>query len=364
MIPKISYVYNRKHNSKVEACVYYEGKRRYISTGVTVPNGASFSNGMVSGCKTAPSLNKVLTSSMNILLNQLQQQIEKDNFDLSAFSLSLTFNKANFYEWATSSAEKSNLRPSTKDAQLDVLRKYNENGIKDFTDLTHTKIQKAVNTMTTNGMVPTSVRNYHAVFSKYVRQALKEGLISNDPLLNIDLPKGKGKEICYLTQEELEAVENAKLTGRKVQARDLFLFACYTGLAYVDIVKIRKSDIMVIEGKPYIADRRRKTGSMYKLRLLPKAMSILKKYDYNLNILSNPHANVELKKIEKIAGLKKHISMHVGRHTFATLALSSGVRIETVSRMLAHADIKTTQIYAKVLQKDVDEGFDILEGKI
>ena len=218
--------------------------------------------------------------------------------------------------------------------------------------------------MVSEGMAATSVRNYHSVFSKYVRLALKENLISNDPLLKVELPKGKGKEICYLTQEELEKVENVRLTGRKVQARDLFLFACYTGLAYVDLVKIRKDDIMTIEGKPYIADRRRKTGSMYKLRLLPKAMAILKKYDYNLNILSNPHANVELRKIERLTGLKKHISMHVGRHTFATLALSSGVRIETVSRMLAHSNIKTTQIYAKVLQKDVDEGFDILEGKI
>jgi site-specific recombinase XerD len=364
MLPKISYVYDRKHNRKIEACVYYEGKRRYLATGIVVPEGATFSKGIISGCKTAPSLNKVLTSSMNILLNQLQQQIESDSFDISSFSLALTYNKANFYEWAIDAAEKSNLRQSTKDAQLDILRKYNVNGISDFADLTHTKIQKAINAMVAEGMVPTSVRNYHAVFSKYVRQAIKEGLISNDPLLQIELPKGKGKEICYLTQEELELVENASLTGRKIQARDLFLFACYTGLAYVDIVKIRKDDVMIIEGKPYIADRRRKTGSTYKLRLLPKAMAILKKYNYNLDILSNPHANVELKKIEKIAGLKKHLSMHVGRHTFATLALSNGVRIETVSRMLAHSSIRTTQIYAKVLQKDVDEGFDILEGKI
>lgn len=364
MLPKISYIYNRKHNRKVEACVYYEGKRRYLATGVEVPEGATFSKGLISGCKTAPSLNKVLSSSMNILLSQLQKQIDTDSFDLSSFSLALTFNKANFYEWAKNAAKNSNLRQSTKDAQQDVLRKYNENGICDFSDLTHSKIQKVVNKMVSEGMAATSVRNYHSVFSKYVRLALKENIISNDPLLKVELPKGKGKEICYLTQEELEKVENVKLTGRKVQARDLFLFACYTGLAYVDLVKIRKDDIMTIEGKPYIADRRRKTGSMYKLRLLPKAMAILKKYDYNLNILSNPHANVELRKIEKLTGLKKHISMHVGRHTFATLALSSGVRIETVSRMLAHSNIKTTQIYAKVLQKDVDEGFDILEGKI
>ena len=364
MLPKISYVYDRKHNRKIEACVYYEGKRRYLATGVTVPEGATYTNGMVSGCKTAPSLNKVLSSSMNILLNQLQKMIERDSFDLSSFSLALTFNKANFYEWAKNAAKNSNLRQSTKDAQLDVLRKYHENCVTDFSDLTHTKIQKAVNTMASDGMVPTSVRNYHAVFSKYVRMAVKEGLVAKDPLLKVELPKGRGKEICYLTHEELAAVEEAELTGRKVQARDLFLFACYTGLAYVDLVKINKNDVTMIDGKPYITDRRRKTGSTYKLRLLPKAMSILKKYDYNLNILSNPHANVELKKIEKIAGLKKHLSMHVGRHTFATLALSNGVRIETVSRMLAHSSIKTTQIYAKVLQKDVDEGFDILEGKI
>lgn len=371
MLPKITLIFNRKKNRKVEACVYYAGRRRYLATGITVPAGATFRSGVISGCSTAPSMNKVLTTAMNMLMGQLQEQVEKDSFDLNAFSLSLTHNTDSFTQWAIARCSTMSLRSGSEGNYKNIINRYAEAGIRNFDDLSGTKLQKAVDALAKE-LIPPTLRAYHTIFMGFVRAAKSARLIKSVPE-GIVLPKGKSKEICYLTGEELELVEKVELTGRMAAARDMFLFACYTGLAYSDLTKIRRSDIVTVGGKPYIIDQRKKTGSRYKLRLLPKAMTILVRHDYNLALMTNSTANHDLEKVEKVIkeklaeekkDFRKHLTMHVGRHTFATLALSSGVRIETVSRMLAHSNITTTQIYAKVLQKDVDEGFDILEGKI
>lgn len=373
MLPKISLVYDRKHNRKVEACVYYAGKRRYLATGITIPNNATFKNGVISGCSTAPSMNKVLSTAMNLLMGQLQEQVEKDKFDLSAFSLALVHNTNSFTEWAISRCDTMSLRSGTMGGYKNIITRYAGKGVQNFDDLTETKLQKAVDELAKE-LTPPTLRAYHTVFMGFVRAAKAARLISSTPE-GIILPKGKPKGICYLTHEELAMVETMELSGQTADARDMFLFACYTGLAYADLVKITGKDIIKVDGRPYIIDRRKKTDSLYKIRILPKAIQILERHNYCMNLMTNSTANHELEKVEKRidAELKKkdkknafnkHLSMHVGRHTFATLALSSGVRIETVSRMLAHSNITTTQIYAKILQKDVDEGFDILEGKI
>lgn len=363
MLPKINIIYDRKHNRKVEACIYYAGKRRYLATGVTVPHGATFKNGTVSGCATAPSLNKTLSAAISTLHAQLQRQIDKDVFDISSFSLSLKYNNDSFYEWAKSRCDEARVKESTMKENRKVLERWREQGIEMFSDLTADRINKAVRSFNKH-LRPTTTRLYVSHLGKHIKAAIKERLITENPLDNVDLPKGKSREICYLTHEELAEVESLELTGKAAQARDMFLFSCYTGLAYSDLTKIQASDIIYIDKRPYIIDKRQKTGSNYRIRILPKALDILVRHDFNLAMLKNTCANAQLKRLEERLSFNKHLSMHVGRHTFATLALSSGVRIETVSRMLAHADIQTTQIYAKILQKDVDEGFDILEGKI
>ncbi len=128
----------------------------------------------------------------------------------------------------------------------------------------------------------------------------------------------------------------------------MFLLACFTGLAFVDMQKVSRNDIYEENGMQWLIDKRSKTGSRYKLMLLPEAKEILERYDYNMNRITNQKANVFLKAIASDAGIEENLTMHMGRHTFATWALSKGVPIEVVSKMLAHADITTTQIYAKL----------------
>lgn len=361
MLPTINLVYNRKHNRKVEICIYHVGKRRYLSTGVAVPEKGSFRNGIVSGCSTAPMLNKTLTAAVNAIQEQLQSQIKEGSCDVTRFTLKMQKPTDSFFEWAIERSNESPIKASTKLEESMVLARWRNEGIELFSDLTPDKIRKAVRSFEAR-LRPTTVRLYATRLKKFISMAIEDKIITENPMDAVRLPKGKCKAVCYLTREELSLIEQAECEGRMERARDMFLFSCYTGLAYSDLVKIKKSDLVYIEDKPYIIDRRKKTGGDYRIRLLPKAMAILSKYGFNLDLMKNNIANGYLSALERKVGLKKHISMHVGRHTFATLALSAGVRIETVSRMLAHSDIKTTQIYAKVLQKDVDEGFDILES--
>ncbi|MEG2150288.1 MAG: site-specific integrase [Bacteroidaceae bacterium] len=147
--------------------------------------------------------------------------------------------------------------------------------------------------------------------------------------------------------------------------RDCFVFCCYTGLAYADLAKFNwETDVVFRDGKSFIEDVRQKTGSSYKIQILSPAMAILKKHDMKLPVITNQQYNLRLKVLSSYAGISKQLTSHMARHTFATWALSQGIRIETVSKMLAHSNIQTTQIYAKILQKEVDEAFDSLEEKL
>ena len=155
-------------------------------------------------------------------------------------------------------------------------------------------------------------------------------------------------------------LESVKLDGPLDKVRDLWVFCSYTGLSYSDMAKLSPSDIVASEGKKMIIDKRIKTGTPYKIVLLPKALAILDKYGGTLPAITNQKCNYFLKVIGPAAGIKKNLTMHMARHTFATWALSKGVRIEVVSKMLAHADITTTQIYAKVMQREVEKGYELL----
>ena len=147
--------------------------------------------------------------------------------------------------------------------------------------------------------------------------------------------------------------------------RDLFLFQCFTGLAYADFEKFNfEKDVEERNGKYIVSDRRKKTNEDYKIVLLTPAIEILKKYDYKLPIISNQKYNVSLKVVAQYAGIDKNITTHMGRHTFAVFALNNGVPIEIVAKMLGHTNIRTTQVYAKVLNSEVEKGFDLLESKI
>ena len=180
----------------------------------------------------------------------------------------------------------------------------------------------------------------------------------------------------FLTLEELYRIEEKQINIERLSAvRDIFVFACYTGLSYSDISKLNKNHLRKgIDKKEWIIIDRTKTNTRCRIPVLPKANEILRKYEnYPKNpskglllpVLTNQKMNSYLKELGDICGINKSITMHMARHTFATsVTLGNGVPIETVSKILGHTSIKTTQIYAKILDHKIPEDMDMLQTKL
>ena len=199
---------------------------------------------------------------------------------------------------------------------------------------------------------------------KIVNLSIKNDWLGKDPFANYT---GRIKLVNreYLTSDELEKIEDKKIgIPRLAQVRDIFIFSCYTGLAYVDVYNLSCDNIVRgIDGERWIFTQREKTGSKSNIPLLPKALKIIEKYKDDpecisnnklLPVLSNQKMNAYLKEIATLSEINKILTFHLARHTFATtVTLTNGVPIESVSEMLGHKSIRTTQIYAKVIDKKV-----------
>ncbi|MEB8328306.1 site-specific integrase [Flavobacteriaceae bacterium KMM 6897] len=199
-------------------------------------------------------------------------------------------------------------------------------------------------------------------FRKPIKEALGEGYLEKDPFV-FHKPGRVRKEVIFLSTDELKLLEEHHFTQPRLQlVKDLFIFCCYTGLAYHEMSKLKKEHITKgFDGNQWIQMKRQKTGKMISVPLLPKAKAILAKYeevrDYALPRFSNQKINSYLKEIAGIVGLNKSISHHMARKTFAsTVLLYNDVPMEIVSELLGHANMKITQeYYGKVVQKRVSE---------
>jgi site-specific recombinase XerD len=210
---------------------------------------------------------------------------------------------------------------------------------------------------------------------KIVSMALKNDWLDKDPFINY---RASYEEVNrgYLTREELEILEQKEFTiPRLAKVRDVFIFCCYTGLGYADVEKLTPHDITTgIDGEKWIITFRKKTNHRSPVPLLPKAIEIIDKYkDYPENAAkgkllpmgSNQRMNGYLKEIADICGISKNLTTHLARHTFATtVTLANGVPIETVSKMLGHSSIKTTQIYSKVVDSKISDDMSLLKKKL
>ena len=211
-------------------------------------------------------------------------------------------------------------------------------------------------------------------FSKIIKICLANNWIERNPFANY---KSKVKEVerVYLSEVEIQnIIEKDFKTERLSLVRDIFLFSCFTGLAYIDVKNLTKSHISIgIDGEKWIFTHRQKTESASKIPILPVTQMIIDKYsdhpqsnneDKLLPILSNQKMNAYLKEIAGVCEIEKELTFHIARHTFATtVTLTNGVPIESVSKMLGHKSLRTTQHYAKVLDKKVSEDMMVLRDK-
>jgi site-specific recombinase XerD len=219
-----------------------------------------------------------------------------------------------------------------------------------------------------------STIKYLTNFKKIVNICLKNGWLDKNPFIGFKMTK-KDVDRPYLSEEELDLIKSKTFVSDRLnQVRDIFLFSCYTGLAYVDTQKLTPEDVSIgIDGEKWIFTKREKTETASRIPLLPPALEVINKYRDHpkclnsnrlLPLLSNQKMNGYLHEIEAICGINKNLTYHTARHTFATtVTLTNGVPIESVSKMLGHKSLRTTQHYAKILDKKVSEDMSILKLK-
>ena len=179
------------------------------------------------------------------------------------------------------------------------------------------------------------------------------------------------KERGFLTEDEIQALSAIKLDNSNFAlARDLFLFGCWTGISFTDIKNLTTDNIVEMNGTPWIVSKRQKTGVPFQIKLMDIPMQIIRRYepfrtDKRLfNIGSLDMVNKRIKAVAKKCGIEKPISFHLSRHSFAVLALNYGMPIESVSKILGHTNITTTQIYAKVTNAKLENDISAFESKV
>ncbi len=216
---------------------------------------------------------------------------------------------------------------------------------------------------------------YVTNFKKIIRIAFANDWIAKDPFVNWKA-KLKKVEREFLSKEEIQTmVEKQLYIERLDQVKDIFLFSCFTGLAYADVKKLSKDDVVIgIDSGKWIKIKRSKTNTRSNIPLLPTALRIIDKYNNHtdfsnkgklLPVSSNQKMNAYLKEIAVLCNIAKNLTFHLARHTFATtVTLSNGVPIESVSKMLGHKSLKTTQHYAKILDRKVSDDMLLLKTKL
>ncbi len=338
-------------------------KRKYISTGVKIYSDQwGGADRLVIKSAFSAEHNNTIRRIMGEVLDSMAKNTQNGKTLLSA--IKKKHEQVSLAEWIGVYAEKKRnfRRKSTVDAIKStgsIVCRFMKN--RPLEAVSATSIENFKNDMLQSGYASMSINAFLSIVHAALRDAVKSGIIDTDPMNGIRLCSAKTKPRVFLTEEEVQRIEALRCDTEKAEnARKLFLLQCYTGMARADIFTLTPDMVIHENGKHYIARPRHKTGISYRITLLPPAYEILKEFGFTIPSFSKDSYQRHLNKIGKLANINKHITSHVGRHTFATWALHHGVPIEILSRMLGHTNIQTTQIYAKILSQDVDEQFERL----
>lgn len=369
--PTTRIVFDRKHvssNTKeglVQLEVLFKGVRRYFSTGVKVTKNRWSRSGKVTGCMDMIVMNRRIDEMKRMVDKYIVGLMENEEpFDFDRFKAWMVASDEQgigFVDWVEKRiAERNDIRKSTKRNHMKLVALLRKVGnIRTFADVTKKNVLKMDTYLHSTGIRQTTIASYHKFMKTYVHDAMSSGLIEKDPYIGVKIDIGKSVWGRFLTVDEVEAIEKAEMPTESLKrVKDLFLFQCYTGLAYADLMRFDMSK--AVKGEKYylVTDDRKKTGEGYTVVLMEKAMYILKKYDYKLPKMTCEQYNMRLKIMADACGIEKPIASHFGRRTCGMLLLNYGFPIEIVSKVLGHSNIKTTQqAYAKILDRTVENEF-------
>lgn len=384
MKARYSYIYNRrkKLNSQgtalIQICVYFKNRQRtYISTGIYVrPEEWDNKNRCIH--KNPNSI------KFNHQIRTLKNRIEKKEIELLDRGAYLSPQILEEFLLVKQGADPNDFirfceKYNKKDNSITVgtykarnsgianLRKYGK--IHSWTDINLRNVVGFDNYLHKQGYKVTTIGKQHSHFKLFINAAIKEGYLNphENPYIHFKIRKKDHNEIPrYIKPDEIEKIKKVKLlyeTGEL--SKDLFLFSCYTGIAYSDVMSLSRKNISDINDRPVIKKKRQKTKEEFIVPLLPLPLQIIKKYKDSKRetifpSISNQKYNQNLKRIASTAGIKDRLTTHVARHTFASIFLNSGGRIEVLQRILGHSDINSTQIYAKIFDETVIEEMNVI----
>lgn len=374
--PVLRFVFDRKHTASkttkgtVQIEILFERKRKWLSTGVRLYSDQWSEKTKVKNTVQSLDLNERLDTQMrniNEFINGLVKNKEPFCFDKLEHFLKYSQTKESFIDFIKRRVgERTDLRQGTLNTHASLITSLKEFGrIVYFTDVTTANIMHYDNFLHGKYNKQTTIHGYHKRLKRYINEAIKYDLLKDNPYNKLKFERGKSEGIKYLTLEQIKQIQGLKTASESIErVRDLFVFQCFTGLSYADLFNFDFSGVIKKGNKFFIRDVRVKTEEEYFLMLLKPAMEILQKYDFKLPVISNYQYNLRLKVVQELARIKQNLHSHMARHSFAVMALNMGVSIENLAKMMGHTDIKTTQIYAKVLNKSVQEEFEKMDSKL
>lgn len=374
--PTARFVFDRKHTASkttkgtVQIEVLFERKRKWIGTGVRLYSDQWSDKVKVKNTVQSIELNERLDAQMsniNEYINGLIKNKEDFSFEKLERFLKYSQKKESFIDFVKRRVgERTDLRKGTLNTHASLINSLEEfERIIHFTDITTANIMHYDDFLHRKYTKQTTIHGYHKRLKRYINEAIKYELLKDNPYSRLKFERGKSEGIKYLTIEQINQIRALKISSETIErVRDLFIFQCYTGLSYADLFKFDFSAVTRKGNRFFIRDARIKTDEEYFIMLLKPAIEILKKYDFNLPKISNYQYNLRLKVVQEMAKIKLSLHSHMARHSFAVMALNMGVSIENLARMMGHTDIKTTQIYAKVLNKSVQEEFEKMDSKL
>jgi len=379
--PTTRFVFDRKKTATkdskavVQVEVLLAGKKKYVTTGVRLYKDQWSDKLHVCNTSDANALNARITQRKDEIDEYIHSVAESGSeWSWDAFSRFLELPKRkseSFVEYIERRiSERNDIKKSSKKSQKKIVESLKEFGrMITFDEVTRANcadyydwlLGREIVKMGKDGllykekMAVSSAWGYMKILRTYIHDAMVRGLIDADPSAGIKVKRGEHEQTRWLTESEVKKIEEASLSsGSLVRVRDLFVFCCYCGLAYSDLMDFKPEKLEKDGEDMYLYGTRKKTGQEYVVLILPKAKEILEKYDYRLPKYSNQQYNHRLKDVAKEAGIDKPLSSHWARISFGFLALNRGTRIEVVSKAMGHATISETQrTYSRILKKTV-----------
>lgn len=361
-----------KREVSVELSFYCDRKRKYVATNVKVTkNEWSDRNRMVIRRKDANELNAILDTWRAKGLAAIQKMIDGNITDVSAIPRLMQLvegGNMTFVEYCQKRRNDRHVSENTKkryDVFIGFLQRWDR--IVWFSDCNVARVREMDEYLHKKGFEQSTVASYHKYLKLFINDAIIDGFVKENPykFLSFKINKGEKQYVDCITEEQFNAIRQLKVNSDHImKAKDLFLFQCYTGLSFSDLMSFDYSCCEPsADGKLFYHSRRTKTDTDFVFQLLSPAVEILDRYNYILPKISNQRYNDYLKVIGGLTGVPR-LHSHMGRATAATMFLSKGMSINVVAKVLGHTTLRQTTRYARTLNKDVKSAFDDIEGKI